>query len=124
MVFSELLARKRDLLQAGQLVQVMASVETQGDAETRLTAQDFRDLDEAFANDSRGLRLFLSQDDCLPALRGVLERQRDGQGQVNIVLETEGGAVEIALPSVYQLSAAGRQAIKSVAGVVVEELLD
>ena len=122
MVFSELLAQKRELLQPGRLVLVSVSLEAQADADMRLTAQGFRDLDEAIANDSRGLRLFLREDGCLPALRGVLDRQRQGQGRVNLVLETEGGVVEIALPPVYQLSPAGRQAIKSVSGVVMEEL--
>jgi DNA polymerase-3 subunit alpha len=124
-VFSELLAGARDLLESGQPLLVTVSLDSRDDGEApRLTAQEIAPLDQAVAQVATDLKLFLSDRAPLDSLKAVLRREAvaGGRGRVALVLGLDGGQeVEMELPGGYRLSAQVRQAIKAIPGVVVQE---
>ncbi|MDF2094745.1 DNA polymerase III subunit alpha [Aquibaculum arenosum] len=122
--FSETLGRCRALLEGGKPLLVTVSVERQGEeGDLRLTAHEFEDLDEALAKTAAGLKLFVQEREPLVQLQQVLEKERRGRSRVTVVLALEEEReVEIDLPGAYALSPACRQAIKSLPGLVVEDL--
>ncbi|MGO1117476.1 DNA polymerase III subunit alpha [Rhodovibrionaceae bacterium A322] len=122
-LFSETLGRCRDLLEGGKPLLVQVSVERQPEGDDlRLTAQDFEDLDEALAKTAAGLKIYANSTDPLSHLNAILQRERKGRGKMDLVLSLENGReVELELPGSYALSSGGRQAIKSIPGLVVED---
>ena len=126
MVFSELLGRVRELLDGGQPLLVTASVEVRNDGEApRLTAQEIEVLDQAVAQTSSELKLFLHDPAPLESLKAVLGREAapSARGRIALVLDLDGGQeVELELPGGYPLSAKLRQAIKAIPGIAVQEL--
>ncbi len=125
-VFSELLAGARDLLDSGQPLLVTVSLDSRDNGEApRLTAQEIAPLDQAVAQAGTDLKLFLSDPAPLDSLKAVLRREAvaGGRGRVALVLGLDGGQeVEMELPGGYRLSAQVRQAIKAIPGVVVQEI--
>jgi DNA polymerase-3 subunit alpha len=123
-VFSEVLQRCRELLDSGRplLLQVSAERAAEGE-DLRLTAQNFEDLEAALAKTAAGLRICLDDDAPIAQLQALLGRERRGRGRVFLVLGLDGGReVEVVLPDGYALSAAGRQAIKAIPGLTVQDL--
>ncbi len=126
MVFSELLGRARELLDSGQPLLITASIEVRNDGEApRLTAQEIYALDQAAAQTSSKLKLFLNDPAPLESLKAVLRRESapGARGCIALVLDLENGReVELELPGAYPLSAKLRQAIKAIPGIAVQEL--
>ena len=121
-MFSETLAKARDLLVAGQALLLTVDVQV-NDEGTRLSAVEVEDLDAAVAEAAAGLRIYLDSPKPLDHLRNILHREGRGRGKVSLVLGLEGGEeVEMELPGNYRLSAGARQALKSLPGVVVQDL--
>jgi DNA polymerase-3 subunit alpha len=121
-VFSDVLAQTREVLEAGE--PVLLTVEGRVDGEdVRLMAQAIEPLEAAVANTAAGLRLFLDQASTLDRLKSVLERESKGRGRVSLVLDlADGQEVELDLPGGYRLSPPVRQALKSLPGVEVQDL--
>ncbi|MFO1059576.1 MAG: DNA polymerase III subunit alpha [Dongiaceae bacterium] len=118
MVFSDLLAGSRELLDAGRLVLITVDVRSEDD-QTRLTAQGVQPLDEAVAATAAGLKIYLRDPAPLDSLKKVIERERQGRGRVNLVLDIDRASeVEVSLPGSWQISAATRAAIKAIPGIV------
>ncbi len=122
--FSETLGRCRHLLDGGKPLLATVSVERAGEgSDLRLTAHDFEDLDEALAKTAAGLKIFVQEPSPVEQLKEVLERDRRGRGRVTMVLTLEEEReVEIDLPGGYALSPSCRQSIKSLPGLIVEDL--
>ncbi|MEE9209814.1 MAG: OB-fold nucleic acid binding domain-containing protein, partial [Kiloniellales bacterium] len=120
-VFSELLARVRELLDAAD--PLLLTVESRGDGEElRLMAQEIEPLEGAVAVAGLGLRVFMSEPEPLESLKSLLAREAEGRGRIALVLDlAEGQEVELDLPVGYRLSPAVRQAIKAVPGLTVLE---
>jgi len=121
-VFSEVLSRTRDLLVAGQplLLTVDAQVNDDG---LRLSAVEIEDLDAAVAHAAAGLRIYLETPKPLDHLKSILAREGRGRGKVSLVLGLEEGEeVEMELPGGYRLSPGARQALKSLPGIVVQDV--
>jgi len=121
MAFSELLAQSRDFLDSGE--PLLVTVESRGDGDDqRLMAHEIAPLEGAAAVAGLGLRVILRDPEPLASLKSLLERESRGRGRVALVLDLDDGReVELDLPGGYRLSAAARQAIKSVPGVTVLE---
>ncbi|MCH9011466.1 MAG: DNA polymerase III subunit alpha [Proteobacteria bacterium] len=121
-VFSDLLARARDLLEGGE--PLLLTVENRGDGEDlRLMAQQIEPLEAAVAGAGLGLRVFMSDPEPLESLKSLLEREAEGRGHIKLVLDlADGREVELELPGGYRLSPAARQAIKAVPGLVVQDV--
>ena len=117
-IFSELLAKSRDLLESGTPLLVTADIQRRGD-EFRTTATSIEALDEAAANAVAGLKVFLRDVSAVDSLSGVIhEHGSRGRGRVSLVLDRDLREIEMELPEGYQISAGMRSAIKSISGVI------
>ena len=119
MLFPEVLAASRPLLEAGKSVLITASAEWDGD-ELKLRAAAIADLDAAAANAGEGLRVHLAD----PTSLGVIAAQlkQPGKGIVTFVVAGgPGEEVEIKLPRGLAVTVALKNAIKSLPGVAQVE---
>ncbi len=116
-IFSEGLAQYRDMLEPGNrvLVEAVAAVEND-ELRIRLNRVDL--LDEALARVQKGIRIFVRDAAPVEAIAARLGKR--GDGEVMVVVMTEGGAgeVELRLPHRYELSPPMIGALKAVGGVV------
>lgn len=122
-LFSEVLARARDLLANGSHVLITADLRQDGEA-LRITAQDVAALDQAAANAGTAMRIWLRETASVPHISDLLGREGRGRGRVILVprLGTT-QSVEIALPGGFNVTPRLAQALKVVPGVdQVEEL--
>jgi DNA polymerase-3 subunit alpha len=119
MLFPEVLASARPLLEAGRSVLITASAEWDGD-ELKLRAASIADLDAAAAQAGEGLRIHLDDTAALGAIAAQLKQP--GKGIVTLVVPGGAGEeVEIALPRRQQVSVALKNAIKTLPGVAAVE---
>ena len=123
-LFSETLSAARELLDSAQPLLVTATAEWLADAEEpRLTASGLEPLDQAAAQSSSGLRVFVDSPDPLGSVKSLLDREGDGRGQVVLVLDLDRAVeAEFELPRRFRLTAGIRQAIKAIPGVRIQEL--
>ena len=121
-IFSELLARCRDLLTPGQ--PLLVTVDARSDEEgLRLSAAEIEDLDQAVSQTAAGLKIFVRDSRPLGNLKTVLDREGKGRARVSVVLNLDHGEeVEMALPGGYRLSPQTRQALKTLPGVMVQDV--
>jgi len=92
------------------------------DDELKLRALSVADLDKAAADAGEGLRIYLDDTRPLNAIAGQL--RQTGKGLVTLVVPgTAGQEVEIKLRDRQQVTAAIRNAIKSLPGVAAVETL-
>jgi DNA polymerase III subunit alpha len=122
-VFSEVLARSRDLLSVGSNVLVTVDLVYQADT-LRITAMDITALDQAAASTGAGMKVWLRQTEAVPHIRDLLGREGRGKGRVVLVPQLDGEqSVEIALPGGFNVTPRLAQALKVVPGVErVEDL--
>ncbi len=119
MVFAETLTASRPLLEPGKSVLISVSADWDGD-DLKLRAISISDLEQAAAQAGEGLRIYLENTDPLAAISAQL--RVPGKGIVSLVVPDEAGQeVEIRLPQKQQVSAAMRNAIKSLPGVAAVE---
>jgi len=116
-LFSEVLARGRDLLAEGNAI--ILTVEARLDGEMlRLTAQEIEGLERAAQNVGQGIRLWLEGAAAVDPIRTLLQREGQGRGRVVIVARTGAGQdVELALPGGFNVSPRLMQAMKVLPGV-------
>ena len=121
MMFSEVLVGARPLLEAGKSI-LLTVVADWVEDELKLRALSVADLDKAAADAGEGLRIYLEDTRPLNAIAGQL--RQPGKGIVTVVVPgTEGQEVEIRLKDRLQVTAAIRNAIKSLPGVAAVETL-
>jgi DNA polymerase-3 subunit alpha len=119
MLFPEVLAASRPLLEAGKSVLITASADWDGD-DLKLRAAAITDLDVAAANAGEGLKVYLSDSSALGAIAAQLKQP--GKGIVTFVVPGgPGEEVEIKLPRTLQVTVALKNAIKSLPGVAQVE---
>jgi DNA polymerase-3 subunit alpha len=118
MVFAEVLAQSRQLLDGGQPLLVTADVRAEEET-LRLSAQRFEPLDRVVAEAAAGLKVFLGDSEALSPLKQLIARQSGGRGRVTLVVPVAAAReVEIALPGGFKISPAVRQAARAVPGVL------
>ncbi|MFV0298490.1 MAG: DNA polymerase III subunit alpha, partial [Hyphomicrobiaceae bacterium] len=127
-VFSDTLARARDLLEPGTAVIVSVEAEREGDT-VKMRVNGIEALDAAALNVNRGLRIVLDGR-CIAANKEPLAEIKSllkpgGKGEVKLQLEVAGVAgvaggrdIEIALPGRYEIGAAERGQLSTVTGVI------
>jgi DNA polymerase-3 subunit alpha len=115
-LFSEVLARCRELLKPGTPLLVTADIGTEGDA-LRITAQDVVSLDRAAADAGADMRVWLNQADAVAPIRTILAREGRGRGRIFLVPMLDEQEVEITLPGFYSVTPRLRQALKMLPGV-------
>lgn len=115
MLFPEVLAAARPLLEAGRSLLINCSVEWDGD-ELKLRAASILDLDKAAADAGEGMVVRLSDTGCLGALAGELAQ--GGKGLVSIVVPGAAGEeVEIELVKRVAVTATLRSRVAALPGV-------
>ncbi|MBV8574118.1 MAG: DNA polymerase III subunit alpha, partial [Acetobacteraceae bacterium] len=122
-LFSEVLARARELLVEGSAVLVSADLRLEGEA-LRITAQDVMPLDKAAADAGAGMRVWLEGTEAVQHIRALLGQQGRGKGRVVLVPRLGlAHSVEIALPGGFNVTPRLAQSLKVVPGVErVEEI--
>jgi DNA polymerase-3 subunit alpha len=119
MLFPEVLAASRPLLEAGKSLLITASAEWDGD-ELKLRAATIADLDAAAASAGEGMVVRLADVAGLGALQA--EMAQAGKGLVSVVVPIGGGGeVEIALPRRVQVTPALRNRVATLPGVLAVE---
>jgi DNA polymerase-3 subunit alpha len=119
MLFPEVLAASRPLLEAGRSVLVTCSADWDGD-DLKLRAASIADLDAAAAQAGEGLRIHLDSETALGPIAAQLKQP--GKGLVTLVVPGgRGEEVEISLPKRHLVSPALRNAIKMMPGVSAVE---
>ena len=122
-LFSEVLARSRDLIGDGATLLVTADLRMDGDT-LRITAQDVAPLEKAAADAGAGMRVRLAEPEAVPHIRDLLRRESGGKGRVILVPRLDSAhSVEIALPGGFNVTPRLAQALKALRGVEqVEDL--
>ncbi len=121
-VFAEVLSKSRELFDSGQPLLLSLDARLESD-ELKLMVQNVEPLEAAAAQAAQGLRVYATDAGPLESLRSVLQREGKGRGRVAVVLDLgPGEELEFELPETFRLTAAGRQAIKGLPGLVVQDL--
>ena len=119
MLFPEVLAASRPLLEAGKSLLINCSAEWDGD-ELKLRAASILDLDQAAAQAGEGMVVRLADTASLPAL--YAELQQAGKGLVNFVVPGGAGEeVEIELKKRIAVTATLRNRVAALPGVASVE---
>jgi DNA polymerase-3 subunit alpha len=119
MLFPEVLAASRPLLEAGKSLLINASAEWDGD-ELKLRAASILDLDKAAADAGEGMTVRLVDTSSLSALAAELNQA--GKGLVNIVVPgASGEEVEIELKKRVAVTAILRSRVAAMPGVLAVE---
>jgi DNA polymerase-3 subunit alpha len=117
-VFSELLSRKRELLETGTALLMEVSVQKDTDS-LRLIAQKIDLLDDKISLKNNVLTVYIKEEMELSALKSVIDRDQGGKGQLLLVQRLdEKREVEVEIAGTYSISPAFRAALKSVPGVI------
>jgi len=116
-LFSETLARSRELLVPGSPLLVTVELRMEGEA-LRITAQDVAGLEKVAAESGIGLRIWLRETRAVAPLAAILERQGRGRGRIILMPRLdEAQQVEITLPGGYSVTPMLSQSVKSLLGV-------
>jgi DNA polymerase-3 subunit alpha len=118
MVFSETLAKCRELFDSGKplLVHADARVEAEN---VKLLARDVKPLDQEVANSAAGLRVGLGEPGALEGLKKIVATAKRGRGAIRVQVRTQDGAeVEIRLKETFAITPEIRQALGQVPGIL------
>jgi DNA polymerase-3 subunit alpha len=116
-VFSEILATSRELLEAGQRVLITADVRADGEG-VRMSAAGIRALDEVLANASTELKIVVADPIAIDGVRAALEAGDPGNCKVALILDVGGHQeVEVRLPRKVALTGNFRAAVEHMPGV-------
>jgi DNA polymerase III subunit alpha len=121
-LFAEMLAEYRDLLEPGRSLVLTVSAEDRPEG-INLRIQTAQSLEDEAARVQKSLRVFLRDSKPLGSLAPVLSQR--GDGQVSLILIQDNGKreVEIELKDRYRITPQIAAAIKGVQGVVDVELV-
>jgi DNA polymerase-3 subunit alpha len=123
MLFSEVLAQYRDLLEAGANIVWTLTARADGE-QPRLSAQKAEKLDDVAARAAAGIRIMVENDKPFAQIKGLLDKAGRGKGQVLLGLKLDelglpgGLEADIKLPSGYAINPTIRHQIRVLPGVV------
>jgi DNA polymerase-3 subunit alpha len=122
-LFSEVLGTSRELLESGKPLLVSAEVGFK-DEVLRITAQSVQSLPDAVAQAAAGLKVTINDRTAIPGLVAAIGKEKRGRGRIGVVVDLgEEREVEIALPGLFNITAATRTAMQSLPGVTVVQKL-
>jgi hypothetical protein len=122
-VFSELLAARRDMLEAGQAILIEVDAQAgQGGAggaaqsdDVRFIARTIEPLAAAAERASQGVRIKLYEPSPLADIQKLLDAAPKGKGKVVMQLELDDGEeAEMEIPGGWQLSEALKSSLRNV----------
>ncbi len=116
-VFSEVLGRARDILEAGSNVLATCEARREGEG-LRLTVQEMLSLDDAVAHAAPGLKVQVVEPLALAAVRDIIRAAPRGKGEVSLVLGLGAGEeVEIGLPGRFAVPPNAIEDLRAIPGV-------
>ncbi len=116
-VFSEVLGRARDILEAGSNVLATCEARREGEG-LRLTVQEMLSLDDAVAHAAPGLKVQVVEPVALAAVRDIIRAAPRGKGEVSLVLGLGAGEeVEIGLPGRFAVPPNAIEDLRAIPGV-------
>lgn len=115
-IFSELLAAKRDALEAGQavLVEVDAQTGQGGGEELRFIARNIESLAAAAERASQGVRIKLYEASPIVEIQKCLAALPKGRGKVVLQLELDDEDAEVELPGAWHLTEAVKASMRQI----------
>jgi DNA polymerase-3 subunit alpha len=121
MLFSEVLAQYRDLLEAGTNVVWTLSGRADGE-QPRLSAQKAEKLDDVAARAAAGIKILIEDDRPLAQIRALLDKAGRGRGQVMLGLQIDEAGkpdieADIKLKDTFAINPATRHQIRVLPGV-------
>ncbi|HXQ50478.1 MAG TPA: DNA polymerase III subunit alpha [Stellaceae bacterium] len=117
-VFAEVLAQSRQLLDDGVPLVVTVDIRTDDDS-LRLMAQRFERLDMVATEAAAGLKIVLSEGEALAPLRDLMRRQGGGRGRVSVIVPVAPAReVEIALPGGFKIAPDVLHSVRALPGVL------
>ena len=118
MLFSEILAQARPLLDSGQPLLVTCDAKLEED-NVRLNGQAIDTLDNAAAASSAGLRVVLQDPKAVEAMKAVFLRDvgTGKTGRVKLVVPADRREVELTLPGFFPIGGHTRASVKAIPGV-------
>jgi DNA polymerase-3 subunit alpha len=121
-LFSEVLARARDLLVEGAALLITAEVRLEGET-LRITAQEIAPLERVAADVPAEVRIWLERTDAVPHIRAILGGEAGGKGRVVLIPQLDAvREAEIPLPGRFNVTPRLAQALQALPGVArVEE---
>ncbi|MHB2264968.1 DNA polymerase III subunit alpha [Aliihoeflea sp. PC F10.4] len=121
-LFSEMLAAYRDLLEPGKSVVVTVAAENRPEG-VNLRVQTMMSLEDEASRIQKALRIFLRDPSPLGTLTGQLSQRGEGHVSFVVIRDDGQGEIEVELPNRYRLSPQIASAMKAVPGVVDVELV-
>ena len=118
MIFAEVLAQSRELLDDG--APLLVTVDVRAEEETlRLNAQRFDPLDKIVAQAAAGLKVVLGEGGALAQFQQLMTRESGGRGRVTVVVPVSAAReVEIALPGGFKIGPEILRAVRGLPGVL------
>jgi len=117
-LFQEGLNQYRDLLEKGTAVLLGLQANVDGE-DVRARIVSVEPLDSAASRIQKGLRVFVRDENPLASITQRLTAR--GDGEVSLILMTQGGEVEVKLPGKFNVSPQLAGALKAIPGIVAVE---
>ncbi|SDE46891.1 DNA polymerase III subunit alpha [Rhodospira trueperi] len=117
-VFSEVLAAARDLLDSGNPLLVTVDARQEGDDDIRLMMQAVEPLDAAVARTVEQLKIYVGEPGPLARVREILDNDPPGQKRVFLVARTPEREIELDLEKRHRLTPDTLMALRGVSGVI------
>jgi DNA polymerase-3 subunit alpha len=126
MVFSEVLAASRDLIERAVAESIPLLVEADAqrrDDDLSLFARSLSPFDQAVARAETMVEVFVDGADAVDSLAKLLAREKPGRGVVKLKVPDGASEIEVRLPGRWAVTTETRQAIKAIPGVVHVEMV-
>ncbi|WP_299440286.1 DNA polymerase III subunit alpha [uncultured Rhodospira sp.] len=117
-VFSEVLAASRELLESTHPLLVTVDARQEGDDDLRLMMQAVEPLDAAVARTVEQLKIYVGEPGPLARVREILDQDPPGQRRVFVVARTPDREVDLDLNTRHRLSPETLMALRGVPGVL------
>ncbi len=117
MVFSELLALSRDMLEAGNAVLLSVDVDRKNEDELRFLAQTVEPLMQAVQGVTRKLSIRVSGGEAVARIKKLLEQAGQGRVKVALLVDTGPRTAEIELPGGWNIAEGMPKSLRAIAGV-------
>ena len=102
MVFSDKLVKYEDILTSGLPVQVKLTINKQNaDDNLKAMIDEVKTLDEAIAEKSNGVIIYLKSVEAIRKIKEILRQDRQGTNKVYLIPEIDGWDIKIELPGGY-----------------------
>ncbi len=117
MLFSEALAKTKDILETGETLLIKTIAEQKED-QIRYTVQNIEPLEDALSGKIREVQINIENSSSINNLKEILNNKGKGQANIMLFLNIEDGfVVQLKLPGRWSFSAQSRQALQRLDGI-------